>query len=148
MEYENLVHLPQVRQLREHTQQIMSQIITIHRSMRDSYVHFTYTTMHSYSDFSEFMQEFEGRHAIVTSHHRTTNKPLIPLPSDGYTPPMLDARPSIDQVIREIRSHDIHSSLTLGFLSGSKSSSQALFHKLTRLDELSDYQIIVDGVTG
>jgi hypothetical protein len=137
-----------IEQLRDHLQLIMTEIITIQRGVRDrGYLHYTYQTTHEYSDFSEFMSVFDDRHAIITSHVRTTNKPLTPL-TTHHTPPVYPFAPTPPQLIQKIQTLDPTQSMVFFILSSSKSSSQSLFQKLQSDDSFISYQLIVDGITG
>ncbi len=145
---ENLEGRSTVQQLRDHLSAIYDELITIHRGSRDrSYMHYTYQTTHEYSDFSEFMGIFEGRHAVITSHVRTTNQPIIPLENTYLQPNFLTA-PTPPQLTREIQNLDPSQSMTFFVLSSSKSSSQGLFQKLQSDPHFSSYSLVVDGITG
>ncbi|USN56262.1 MAG: hypothetical protein H6766_04255 [Candidatus Peribacteria bacterium] len=149
MAIENLHSKPVIQQLRDHLELIMTEIITIQRGVRDrGYLHYTYQTTHDYSDFSEFMGLFTGRQAIITSHVRTTNKPLVQLENHTHTPPTYPFTPTPPQLTQEIHKLDPTQSMTFFVLSSSKSSSQSLFQKLQADPHFSSYSLIVDGITG
>lgn len=146
---DTIQHKHIIQQLRDHLILIMTEMVTIQRNIRDrGYLHYIYKTTHEYSDFSEFMDIFSNRHAIITSHVRTTNKPLIPMKGHTHTPPTYPFAPTPPQLIQKIYTLDPQQSMTHFVLSSSKSSSQSLFQKIQSDPQFSSYSLIVDGITG